>query len=82
MSIVEAQGGHGQVLEAIREAEDASHRMLSEEEGTAVLNPQNAYIRRLQHQVAQRYNLRSSSTGREPLRRVRIYRGDELAEDD
>jgi predicted RNA-binding protein Jag len=38
------------------------------------LSPQNAYIRRLQHQLAQKYSLLSRSRGREPLRRVRIYR--------
>jgi predicted RNA-binding protein Jag len=38
------------------------------------LTAQNAYIRRLQHQLAQRYNLASRSTGREPYRRVRIFR--------
>jgi len=37
------------------------------------LAPQNAYIRRLQHQMAERFNLGSRSTGKEPRRRVRIY---------
>ncbi len=37
------------------------------------LAPQNAYIRRLQHQLAQRYNVASRSFGREPHRHVRIY---------
>ena len=40
------------------------------------LTPQNAYIRRLQHQLAQRYNVSSRSMGREPHRRVRIFRQD------
>ncbi|MFQ5880233.1 MAG: R3H domain-containing nucleic acid-binding protein [Dehalococcoidia bacterium] len=30
-------------------------------------------MRRLQHMLAQRYNLASRSYGREPQRRVRIY---------
>jgi stage III sporulation protein SpoIIIAA len=38
------------------------------------LPPANAYIRRLQHQMAERYNLGSQSRGREPNRRVRIFR--------
>jgi hypothetical protein len=38
----------------------------------AELSPQNAYIRRLQHQLAERANLVSRSGGREPDRRVRI----------
>ncbi len=37
------------------------------------LTPQNAYIRRLQHQAAERANLVSRSRGREPYRRVRVY---------
>ncbi len=37
------------------------------------LSPQNAYIRRLQHQMAERANLVSHSRGREPYRRVRLY---------
>jgi len=40
------------------------------------LPPANAYIRRLQHQMAERYNLGSQSRGREPNRRVRIFRQD------
>ncbi|HEX5465548.1 MAG TPA: R3H domain-containing nucleic acid-binding protein [Candidatus Limnocylindrales bacterium] len=37
------------------------------------LSPQGAYIRRLQHQMAERANLVSRSRGREPYRRVRLY---------
>lgn len=36
------------------------------------LSPQNAYIRRLQHLLAERHDLNSQSTGREPERRVKI----------
>jgi predicted RNA-binding protein Jag len=36
------------------------------------LTPQSAYIRRLQHELAQRFNLNSTSRGKEPQRRVRI----------
>jgi hypothetical protein len=60
-------------LQAIQEAEDAIHRMLNHGIGQAELSPQNAHIRRLQHNVAQRYNLESRSFGREPRRRVRFY---------
>lgn len=60
------------VKRAMLETEEAiSHVM---EQGTPIeLPPQNAFIRRLQHQMAERYNLLSTSKGREPLRRVRIY---------
>ncbi|MEK7377182.1 MAG: R3H domain-containing nucleic acid-binding protein, partial [Candidatus Margulisiibacteriota bacterium] len=37
------------------------------------LSPQNSYIRRLQHQLIERHELRSEAVGVEPQRRVRIY---------
>jgi predicted RNA-binding protein Jag len=37
------------------------------------LAPQNAYVRRIQHQIANRYNLESRSFGKEPYRRVQLY---------
>jgi len=36
------------------------------------LSPQNSFIRRLQHILAERHDLTSSSSGREPGRRVKI----------
>jgi hypothetical protein len=38
------------------------------------LAPASAYIRRLQHQLARQANLVSHSYGKEPHRRVRIFR--------
>jgi predicted RNA-binding protein Jag len=38
------------------------------------LPPANSSIRRLQHQMAREANLVSHSYGKEPRRRVRIYR--------
>ncbi|GAC1699425.1 MAG: AAA family ATPase [Candidatus Limnocylindrales bacterium] len=38
------------------------------------LQPQEAYIRKLQHELIERANLSSRSTGHEPYRRVQIYR--------
>ncbi len=38
------------------------------------LSPASAYIRRLQHQMARQANLTSASFGKEPHRRVRIFR--------
>ena len=38
------------------------------------LSPASSYIRRLQHEMARRANLYSYSYGKEPNRRVRIYR--------
>jgi predicted RNA-binding protein Jag len=60
----------------MQEAEDAITNVLNHGDPSIELTPQNAYIRRLQHQLAQRYNLVSRSAGREPYRRVRIYRDD------
>jgi hypothetical protein len=57
---------------AMRETEDAIEVVLSSSEPVE-LSPQNAYIRRLQHQMAERANLVSRSRGREPFRRVRLY---------
>jgi stage III sporulation protein SpoIIIAA len=59
--------------DALQEAEDAAHEVLNQENPAVELAPQNAYLRRLQHQIADRYNLSSRSTGREPYRRVMIY---------
>ena len=56
----------------LREAEDAIEAVLQSSEAVE-LSPQNAYIRRLQHQMAERANLVSRSRGREPFRRVRLY---------
>ncbi|HJW22281.1 MAG TPA: R3H domain-containing nucleic acid-binding protein, partial [Candidatus Limnocylindrales bacterium] len=57
---------------ALREAEEAIGAVLQRSEPVE-LAPQNAYIRRLQHQMAERANLVSRSRGREPYRRVRLY---------
>ncbi len=59
---------------ALDEAQDAVN-MVKEGEETVELSPQSAYIRRLQHLVAERNDLASQSTGKEPKRRVRIYKG-------
>jgi hypothetical protein len=60
---------------AIEEAESAIHQVL-ETAHPIELTPQASYIRRLQHQMAERYNLGSTSKGKEPFRRVRIFRQD------
>ncbi|MGI8587576.1 MAG: R3H domain-containing nucleic acid-binding protein [Chloroflexia bacterium] len=67
--------GGDPVSSALEETEAAITETL--ETGHPVeLPPANAYIRRLQHQMADRYNLGSQSRGREPNRRVRIFRHD------
>ena len=57
---------------ALRETEEAIGLVIRGAEPVE-LSPQNAYIRRLQHQMAERANLVSRSRGREPYRRVRLY---------
>ncbi|KKK93925.1 hypothetical protein LCGC14_2688030, partial [marine sediment metagenome] len=59
------------VVAALREAEEAIGQVMTGNDGVD-LTPQNAYLRRLQHMLAQRYNLASRSLGKEPYRRVRI----------
>jgi stage III sporulation protein SpoIIIAA len=63
--------------QALLETEDVIHRVLNKGLTTAELPPANAYIRRLQHQMANRYNLISRSRGKEPNRRVKIFRARE-----
>jgi len=58
---------------AMREAQEAIQKVLAGT-GSVNLSPQNAYIRRHQHQMARQANLVSHSYGKEPRRRVRIYR--------
>jgi len=58
---------------ALGEAEAAVEQVKSGREAVE-LSPQSAYIRRLQHLIAERNTLSSQSTGKEPNRRVRILR--------
>jgi len=61
---------------ALREAEEAVYQVLLNAQ-TVELSPQTSYIRRMQHQLAEKYRLQSRSTGAEPNRRVQIFRGGE-----
>jgi stage III sporulation protein SpoIIIAA len=70
-------GSDDQTMRALLETEDAIHQVLNKGLTTAELAPANAYIRRLQHQMATRYNLISRSRGKEPNRRVKIFRSRE-----
>jgi stage III sporulation protein SpoIIIAA len=71
---MQGAGKQDPLLDAMTEAEDAVHAVISQDRPVE-LTPQNAYIRRLQHELAQRFNLTSQSRGREPQRRVRIMPG-------
>jgi len=58
---------------AMEETEEAIRRVLAGER-VVDLTPQNAFVRRQQHQLARASNLVSHSYGKEPMRRVRIFR--------
>lgn len=58
---------------AMRETQEAIQKVLAGAKSVN-LTPQNSYIRRRQHQMARQANLVSHSYGKEPKRRVRIYR--------
>ncbi|GAH23012.1 unnamed protein product, partial [marine sediment metagenome] len=60
---------------ALGEAEEAVSQVKGGREAVE-LGPQSAYIRRLQHLIAERNALSSKSLGKEPQRRVRIYKGE------
>jgi hypothetical protein len=69
----ERQAEQPNMLGALEEAEQAIG-MVIEGAPPISLTPQESYIRKLQHQLADRYNLGSRSKGREPHRHVEIYR--------
>ena len=66
-------GWQDPVVNAMSEAEEAILQ-LNNGDSDIVLSPQVAYIRKIQHQIANQRNLASISVGREPHRRVTIYR--------
>ncbi len=62
------------VQDAMLEAEVAINQLLNGERNAVELTPQDSIIRRLQHQMAERYNMQSESRGRDPFRRVKLSR--------
>lgn len=68
------RNGNEVVEEALIEVETAISQVMNGERSAVELTPRSSYIRRLQHQMADRYNLRSESRGDDPNRRVKIYR--------
>ncbi|HEV2011120.1 MAG TPA: R3H domain-containing nucleic acid-binding protein [Candidatus Limnocylindria bacterium] len=65
------RGPEEDALDETREAIDAVANGGRDE---VELEPQNAYVRKLQHELIERANLSSRSTGHEPYRRVQIHR--------
>ncbi|MFC1934589.1 R3H domain-containing nucleic acid-binding protein, partial [Chloroflexota bacterium] len=73
-STVESADRADSLKVALSEAQEAVNQ-IKDSGGTVELSPQSAYVRRLQHLIAERNDLSSQSTGKEPQRRVRIYKG-------
>ena len=73
-SLAQGHGIFDPVTTALAETEDAVEVLTAGEETAVELGPQSAYIRRLQHQLAERHELDSSSKGRDPHRRVRLFK--------
>ena len=59
---------------ALDETREAIAAVIGGERADVELQPQTAYVRRLQHELIERADLTSSSTGHEPYRRVQISR--------
>ncbi len=57
---------------ALEEAEGAISEVMEQSRPIEV-TPQNSHIRRMQHQLAERYNVGSRSRGKEPNRRVKFF---------
>jgi stage III sporulation protein SpoIIIAA len=59
--------------EAAEETQQAIDDILNGKKDAVDLSPQNAFVRRRQHELARASNLLSTSQGKEPNRSVRIY---------
>jgi stage III sporulation protein SpoIIIAA len=71
------QGELSEEDQAVQQAEEAIEELMSEDNqglNSLELTPQNSFLRRIQHQVAETHSLVSESIGSEPNRRVRISR--------
>jgi stage III sporulation protein SpoIIIAA len=81
-SWVDEDGGgdipEDQIAAAMFEAETAIHDVLRGARSVE-LRPQSSRIRRLQHELAERYNVESRSLGSEPFRHVEVLRRGEFA---
>ncbi len=69
-----AEGGDGGADETYVEEVQMAINAVLNGESWVELEPANAAVRRLQHQMARQANLLSHSYGKEPYRRVRIFR--------
>jgi hypothetical protein len=65
--------GNDDELEALEEARLAVEQIVIPKGQPVELLPRSAKIRKMQHELAEHYRLKSSSFGEEPNRRLRIY---------
>nr|YP_010925809.1 hypothetical protein RMC01_pgp116 [Neoporphyra seriata]WKD84041.1 hypothetical protein [Neoporphyra seriata] len=60
-------------IQALQEAKLAIENIILNENSTVQLIPRSAYIRKMQHNLVENYQLRARSFGEEPYRKLRIY---------
>ncbi|WP_242028272.1 R3H domain-containing nucleic acid-binding protein [Pseudanabaena sp. FACHB-2040] len=68
-----AQSGNDDEIEALEEARLAVEQIVIPKGQPVELLPRSARIRKMQHELAEHYRLKSLSFGEEPNRRLRIY---------
>jgi len=68
-----SHSGNDDELEALEEARLAVEQIVIPKGQPVELLPRSAKIRKMQHELAEHYRLKSSSFGEEPNRRLRIY---------
>ncbi|MEO0535037.1 MAG: R3H domain-containing nucleic acid-binding protein [Cyanobacteria bacterium P01_A01_bin.123] len=68
-----SQSGDDDELEALEEARLAVEQIVIPKGQPVELLPRSAKVRKMQHELAEHYRLKSSSFGDEPNRRLRIY---------
>jgi len=67
------RSGGDDELEALEEARLAVEQIVIPQGQPVELLPRSAHIRKMQHELAEHYRLKSLSCGEEPHRRLRIY---------
>ncbi len=72
MSLYAAEGGDEE-LAALEEARLAVEQVVIPKQQPVELLPRSSWLRKLQHELVERYRLNSHSVGEEPDRRLRIY---------
>lgn len=60
-------------IQALQEAKLAIETIILSENSIVQLTPRSAYIRKMQHNLVDNYQLRARSFGEEPYRKLRIY---------